>query len=263
MTATRLLLEGLKAHYRKPGTDQDGEVLLTEVTAPGSNRSCDLLRIGTWASRGLGIDVHELKTSRSDWLRELDDPGKADAWWPYCSRFWVAAPRGVVNPDELPTGWGLLTPPSNSNHRRFKAVVKAEAKTPKLTLSLLVAIVKRTDNTRISEMERLRHAHQEEVVRRIRQERQQSDRTILSPDTRRRLEMLDKLEAVVGAKLTDYGWGPDLPLKDIEPHELAAAVQEYTQEHVALQRRQKALNEDMRRFRESLERSLSSLRRSA
>lgn len=263
MTATKLLLEGLKAHYRKPGADQDGEVLLTEVTAPGSNRSCDLLRIGMCHSRGLGIDVHELKTSRSDWRRELDDPGKADAWWPYCSRFWVVAPTGVVDPKEVPDGWGLLVPPSNANHRRFKPVVKAAVKAPKLTLGLLVEIVKRTDNSRVAQMDLMRRDHESQVYKQVMAERDRRDRTSVSPATKSRLDLLDKLEAAIGVKISDFSWGADLPLKDIEPLELAVAVREYTQEHAALQRRQKQLDEEKRRLQDSLERSLSSLRRSA
>lgn len=52
----------------------------------------------------------EVKTSRSDWLRELKDPSKSEAWRRYCTHFYVVAPRGVVNKDELPAGWGLILP---------------------------------------------------------------------------------------------------------------------------------------------------------
>lgn len=248
---TKILLDALCAHYRKPGEDQDGEILLTEVTAPRSNRSCDLLRVGMWASRGLGIDVHELKTSRSDWLRELDQPAKADAWWPYCNRFWVVAPAGVVQAAELPEGWGLLNPPANSRHRRFKTIVKAATKQPNLTVGLLAAIVKRTDNTRVREIERLRTDHRNEVFRAVQAERVRREERSLPEVMRQQLKAAQQIEAIIGAKLADYGWGDDLPLDRITAPDVVTALREYTQNHVALQRRQAQLDDDRRRLAES------------
>ena len=142
--ATDQLLEGLKAHYRGPSDDVASEILLTEIEAPGhSGRRCDLLRMPMWKSRGTGIDVHELKVSRSDWLRELNDKGKAEAWWPHCNRFWVVAPRDIVDPAELPPGWGLLVPPKQDRHRRFKPIVKAENRPIEPSVGLMTRIVKR------------------------------------------------------------------------------------------------------------------------
>lgn len=51
----------------------------------------------------------EIKVSRSDWLTELRDPTKADAWRRYCDQWWLVAPRDVVRGD-LPEGWGHLAP---------------------------------------------------------------------------------------------------------------------------------------------------------
>ncbi len=53
---------------------------------------------------------HEVKVSRSDWLTELRDPGKAEAFRPHMHYWWlVAADRSVVRND-LPAGWGLMVP---------------------------------------------------------------------------------------------------------------------------------------------------------
>lgn len=53
MTAATIR-EALERHYRKPGAPRDGEILIPEVRAPGSNRRADLVRVGMWASRGVG-----------------------------------------------------------------------------------------------------------------------------------------------------------------------------------------------------------------
>ena len=51
---------------------------------------------------------HEIKVSRGDWLRELQDPSKSAAWSRYCDRWWLVAPPGVARREELPAGWGLM-----------------------------------------------------------------------------------------------------------------------------------------------------------
>ncbi|TDD97596.1 hypothetical protein [Actinomadura rubrisoli] len=234
-TITKQLLARLKDHYRKPGTAQDGEILVTEVTAPGSNRSCDLLRVGMWQSRGLGIGVHELKVSRSDWLRELDDPGKADAWWRFCSRFWVVAMPGVVNASELPEGWGLMLPPNRANGRRFRPVVPAASREPEVSLPLLVEILRRADNIRVAEMQQMRMVHRRDLYTKVEQARRTANADALDLVTKQSLE---KLEQVLGARISDFAWGTDLPLTEITSGELAIAVCEYTHQHVALQRRE-------------------------
>lgn len=89
----------------------DSEYLSIDEAPQSSDRSgrkLDRLVISLWRSRGLEIDGIEIKVTRSDWLRELREPAKADWWHTRVHRFWIAAPPDVVKLDELPTGWGLL-----------------------------------------------------------------------------------------------------------------------------------------------------------
>lgn len=244
---TREVYEALCAHYRKPGAPRDGEILIPEVAAPGSDRRADLVRVGTWRSRGLGIDVHEIKTSRADWLRELADPGKAEAWWPYCSRFWVTAPGGVVKPDELPDGWGLMTPPARADRRRFTAVVKPATRTPQLTVELMVALLARADNTRLAEMDRLRAEHRAEKARATEEARAGVAINGLPNSVQRRLDLLDKLEADLGAKLDDYTsrWSFDTRIS----HEDAAlALRAFTENHLDLKDRSERVRSEEQRL---------------
>ncbi len=73
-----------------------------------AKRTADALAMDLWPSKGLAIHGHEVKVSRSDWLGELRQPEKAEAFIPYCDYWWVVAPAGVVKREELPKGWGLL-----------------------------------------------------------------------------------------------------------------------------------------------------------
>jgi hypothetical protein len=77
-------------------------------TPDGKDRTIDALAISRIAGRGNEIHAIEVKTERSDWLKELATPAKAEAWTRLVDRFWIAAASGVVKKDEVPAGWGLL-----------------------------------------------------------------------------------------------------------------------------------------------------------
>lgn len=79
-----------------------------EVCAPQGRRRCDLFAFNTFPSRGLAIHGIEIKASRSDFLKELREPDKAEEFARYCDRWWIAAPKGIAKKEEMPQNWGLL-----------------------------------------------------------------------------------------------------------------------------------------------------------
>lgn len=114
VTATGVMA-GLSRHYI--GADGLGEeyVLMAEARRgagfTGNAGRCDLLAIGTWESRGLQLVGHEIKVSRSDWVKELKAPSKADWIWRHCHQWFLAvsSPHAkIVQPGELPAAWGLM-----------------------------------------------------------------------------------------------------------------------------------------------------------
>lgn len=227
--------EALERHYRKPGTPRDGEILIPEVQAPGSNRRADLVRVGMWASRGTGIDVHEIKVSRSDWLREIDDPAKAEAWWPYCNRFWLVAVPGVVGANELPEGWGLMEMPASG--RRFRVITPAAARADiRLTVPLMVELLRRADNRRLAEIEDIRQQHRNDVYKLEREWRAHQAEVALPADVRGRLALLEKIEKALGMPLDEFGGWPKFPPSKIAAEELAAYLAD-ARDHVTVQRR--------------------------
>lgn len=84
------------------------------ANATGSNgrRYADALAMNLFPSKGLTIEGFEIKASRSDFLRELKEPWKAEeSWFPRCDRWWIViADPAIVKKDELPPTWGLLAP---------------------------------------------------------------------------------------------------------------------------------------------------------
>lgn len=80
-----------------------------------ARRTCDYMALDLWpggyGDRRTGplLHGHEVKVSRSDWLTELRDPDKAEAFRRYCDFWWlVVSEREIVKVGELPDGWGLI-----------------------------------------------------------------------------------------------------------------------------------------------------------
>lgn len=102
----------LRRRYPNAETSRGQWVTAQEVrsfTGFGSHvRSCDFLAMSCWPSKGLHLHGHEVKTARSDWLKEIQDVSKAGAFTQYCHYWWIVAPKGIVKLEELPATWGLL-----------------------------------------------------------------------------------------------------------------------------------------------------------
>lgn len=88
----------------------------------GGRGFADAVAVGFWPSRGLHVRGFECKVSRSDWLRELAKPDKAERFASLCHEWWVVTTPGVVKEGELPGGWGLLEKRGDS----LRVVAQAE-----------------------------------------------------------------------------------------------------------------------------------------
>lgn len=121
------LVERLRPRYQgENGNGPAGCVVAQVRNQAGfdASRTIDALGFHFWPSRGLLIDGFECKSSRSDWLRELEDPAKADTFCRLVDRFYIVAGRAdVVKLDELPPDWGLLVPHGNKLKELKSAVV--------------------------------------------------------------------------------------------------------------------------------------------
>jgi hypothetical protein len=75
-------------------------------------RRIDALAVRKPRKQGIGAVetlAIEVKVTREDWKRDLDNPGKQQAWRDAAHRHVYAVPAGLVHPDETPEGSGLLT----------------------------------------------------------------------------------------------------------------------------------------------------------
>jgi hypothetical protein len=215
----------LHAHFIRPEDRLNqagaGAVYLTEVTAPGnSGRRADAIHIGLWQSRGAGrIDVCELKVSRADFRRELDKPQKAEAWWPYSTTFSIVSPGvDITPPEELPPGWGLMVP--GPRGRRFKTVVKPEEREPKLTIGLLMTLLKNTETSRVNDLRLQADRMNRDFYERL--EKVRRERGVVSPKDAKRLELMERLEKAMDLELGEYAWRDQ-----IEPEHAAAGLAQF------------------------------------
>ena len=93
-----------------------------DTTGWAGKRTIDAIIMGCYPSRGLHLHGVEIKTSRSDWLRELRKPEKQESIFRFCDFFWLAVgDKDVAQIDEVPENWGLLVPHGKS----MKALVPA------------------------------------------------------------------------------------------------------------------------------------------
>lgn len=91
-----------------------------------TTRSADAVAFSLWPSRGLELHGFECKVSRSDWLRELKAPSKAEELAQFCDRWWiVVSDAELVQPGELPPTWGLLAPKQRGGVTKLATVKEA------------------------------------------------------------------------------------------------------------------------------------------
>ena len=107
----RAMLDALHARYSQPSQGTTVRWVCAEHVKAAcgfDRRAADFLAQDLWEGQGNLLHGHEVKVSRSDWLRELADPAKAEAVKRYCDRWWLVVPDRRIVRDDLPTEWGLL-----------------------------------------------------------------------------------------------------------------------------------------------------------
>ena len=89
--------------------------LSNSVGASSYWRRADAAAFNCWPSTGQHRLAFEVKRTRSDYMREIDTPNKRK-WLEenFHQCYFVVVP-GIVKPDEIPDGWGLLVSSSKGD----------------------------------------------------------------------------------------------------------------------------------------------------
>lgn len=125
--ATKKIVEALSRRYPAPGFAFLADVR-NQTGFQKRERTADAVAMSLWPSRGLTLHGFEVKASRSDWLKEMRSPDKAEVIQAYCDRWWlVVGASSIVKDSELPETWGLLVP----SGKGLKVAVDAPKLEPK------------------------------------------------------------------------------------------------------------------------------------
>jgi len=185
-----------------------GEWALMQEVAPrtgGGTRYADAVAVNLWSSRGHAVHGFEIKVSRSDWLRELKQPEKAEDVYQFCDHWWIVAPRGVVKDGELPPTWGLL-------EVRDTGLVQQTAAprlTPKpITREFFASLMRRGSEGIVQTAERMQRVAVQEARAQI-DARVQKEVEYSTRHLRELQEMIAKFTTETGIELNRYT-GPSM-----------------------------------------------------
>lgn len=104
---TRRIIELLR--IRHPAADGWATFIeLREGTGYQSVQGIDFFAVHTWPSKDYKSIAYEIKVSRSDFRKELDNPNKRAFAERLSHECLFAVPQGLIRPDEVPEGWGLI-----------------------------------------------------------------------------------------------------------------------------------------------------------
>ena len=83
-------------------------------------RTLDAVVFDTWPSKGLAVHGFEIKCSKSDLRRELQQTAKFAEFEPFLDTFSIVAPKEIIDRDIIPKRWGIYVPNDNSTLRTVR-----------------------------------------------------------------------------------------------------------------------------------------------
>ena len=134
----------IRRHYKT-----DEYAVMFEVgnkTGASVRRHADAVVMNLWPSRGLLIEGIEVKVTRSDWRREIENPEKAELISQYCDKWWIIAPEGIVQEHEVPALWGWMTASDKGLRVRKAAPQKSHSEITPLDRGFVAAMLRRASS---------------------------------------------------------------------------------------------------------------------
>ena len=145
------VMAALRKRYPEPAFAFFEEV--GNATGWRCNRHADAVAMSLYPSRGLELYGFEVKVSRTDWMKELQQPKKAEAIQRYCRRWWVVIANKAALRSEIPKNWGLMELRGNGLHTLKQApALKHKA----LDAEFIAALLRRSSERINSQIDRAR-----------------------------------------------------------------------------------------------------------
>lgn len=113
---------------------------LSEGTGARAGGRIDFYAMHLWPSKRYLKIAYEIKVSRGDFMRELDNPRKRAKAEAYADECYFVAPAKLLGPDEMPEKWGLI----EADHGGLKVKKRASQKeVTALPLEFVAALARR------------------------------------------------------------------------------------------------------------------------
>lgn len=173
---------------------------IQDGTGEKGKRRIDALVMELWPSDGLNLTAFEVKVDRQDWLRELDNVPKAAPFLKLCNYFYVVAPKGVVELEELPEKWGLMIP-TKTGLRISKRAWELCAPMTELPITFVASILREATRNRASVHDIRIAQDKARLKERTRVEKIHSDR---EKSYRKLAEALDTFEKHSGIRISTW-----------------------------------------------------------
>lgn len=227
---TEDLMGRLERHYIVPNDEYDGGIFVPEcgrngAWSGGSASRCDALHVGFTSASGRVLTGHEVKVTRSDWLAELRKVGKADTWADQCHRWFLVVPTAdIVQPGELPHGWGLMVPGSRT---RMKILVEPVTREVTPSWDAVRSIMARLDTLQREKLAEVNRQINSKVAAlvgpRVEQEMARQQMMKITPELREAREVVARFAEATGVELKAYT-GYDPGELQATPEEFAGAL---------------------------------------
>lgn len=198
---TEQVKAALRGRFHQPEWALFFEV--ADGTGAAQRRWADAVAMNMFNSRGLAVHGFEIKVSRSDWRRELENPAKADSIAGFCDHWSIAAPKGMIDVDELPPTWGLFEVDADLAIVQKKAPARLDA--IPMTKSFVAAFLRsaaKVDERVVTEaINRARLQWEESVEQRVRERTSR-----IHSRGADALAFMESFKESTGIDLTSYKW---------------------------------------------------------
>lgn len=182
---------------------------VSNTTGFRASRRADAVALGVWPSRGHAIVGFEFKEDRRDWLREKNNPAKADLVAGHCDCWWVVAGSdNVVKVEELPEPWGLKV--ANKDRSRLLTVKNVQPFLDRdktvMKRSFVAAMLRKVSETTVPRVELTRQVNEavKVVLERTREDREMESLRRIVEEQR---AVFESFKAATGVDM--HGWrGP-------------------------------------------------------
>lgn len=215
--------------FAMPGYTYMQEV--RDATGFDAVRSADAIAIGMYRSRGLLMHGFEMKVSRTDWLKELTQPEKAESWMRFCHHWsLVISDASFVHEGELPETWGMYAPVKG----KMKCIKRPPMLEPTpITMKCLTALIYGANCTANGRLQpRIDAALEEDRKRRAQSQTYELERL------REMAERVKEFEESSGINLGQHSWQ--------DPKAMGAAVKAIMDSDSTLKYRVQGLQDTIR-----------------